>query len=359
MHMYKSVGDSSIELLDEYAKGRKICLYGASGSCKKFLKRYHNKNYNITYLVDSSEKKWGKEFEGYVVNSPELLEGLDKENVVIVITSVAVNIIEDILKQKGFKYIFSSTIIRYREFYGDKILKPFKAFDKDEMAKLNVLKGYLADDKSKEVLEGLINIRNSQMTNEWYKFYSGKQYFCKDIFQFTEKEVFVDGGAYTGDTAIEFAELMSNKYKKIYSFEPDKKVFEEYTVKQNLENYIPINKGLWDTEDVAYFEMGQDGSSKISEKNNLTKVELDSIDRVIREEVTFIKMDIEGAEMKALKGASEHIKKYKPKLAICLYHKPEDIIEIPFYIKELVPEYKMYIRHHSLINTETVLYAKI
>lgn len=68
-------------------------------------------------------------------------------------------------------------------------------------------------------------------------------------------------------------------------------------------------------------------------------------------------MDIEGSEMEALKGAENTIGKYKPRLAICVYHKPEDIIEIPLKILELNPEYKLYLRHYSYIHTETVLYA--
>ena len=70
-------------------------------------------------------------------------------------------------------------------------------------------------------------------------------------------------------------------------------------------------------------------------------------------------MDIEGAEQNALEGAKDIILRNKPKLAICLYHKPEDLWEIPLYIHSLVPEYKIYIRHHSHTNEETVMYAHI
>jgi hypothetical protein len=68
-------------------------------------------------------------------------------------------------------------------------------------------------------------------------------------------------------------------------------------------------------------------------------------------------MDIEGAELNALKGAEQIIKRYKPKLAICIYHKPEDIWTIPNLLLEFVPDYQFYIRHYSLTCFETVLYA--
>ncbi|EOS66974.1 FkbM family methyltransferase [Oscillibacter sp. 1-3] len=85
-----------------------------------------------------------------------------------------------------------------------------------------------------------------------------------------------------------------------------------------------------------------------------------TIDEIVEKEnpkVTMIKMDIEGSELEALKGAKKTIQRNKPKLAICIYHKPEDMLEIPLYIKSLVPEYKLYVRHHSNSNVETVLYA--
>ena len=68
-------------------------------------------------------------------------------------------------------------------------------------------------------------------------------------------------------------------------------------------------------------------------------------------------MDREGSEMSALRGAKKCISSSHPRLAICLYHKPEDIWEIPLYIKNLNPDYKIYIRHHTDLMNETVCYA--
>ncbi|OOB79506.1 MAG: FkbM family methyltransferase [Epulopiscium sp. Nuni2H_MBin001] len=89
-------------------------------------------------------------------------------------------------------------------------------------------------------------------------------------------------------------------------------------------------------------------------------INVDSLDNVLRDtEVTFIKMDIEGAELQALMGAKQIIKKYKPQLAISIYHKPQDIFELPMYVKSLVPEYKLYLRHYSYHYVDTVLQINI
>ena len=77
----------------------------------------------------------------------------------------------------------------------------------------------------------------------------------------------------------------------------------------------------------------------------------------IKEKVTYVKMDIEGAELDALHGMEKMIKSDKPKLAISIYHKPEDLWEIPLYIYKLVPEYKFILRHHHHRIHETILYA--
>jgi hypothetical protein len=70
-------------------------------------------------------------------------------------------------------------------------------------------------------------------------------------------------------------------------------------------------------------------------------------------------MDVQGVELKALNGAVKTIMRDRPKLAICVYHKPEDLFKIPKYIKNLVPEYKLYMRHHAWSLIETVLYAVV
>lgn len=76
-------------------------------------------------------------------------------------------------------------------------------------------------------------------------------------------------------------------------------------------------------------------------------------------EATYIKMDIEGAEMAALEGARKTIAKFRPKLAISIYHEDDDLWKIPFYIKKQYPWYRLFIRHYTSVTTETVLYATV
>lgn len=185
-----------------------------------------------------------------------------------------------------------------------------------------------------------------------------KQYFEPNIINLSE-EIFVDGGCLNCYTILELMRNCSN-VKKVYAFEPDKlnyEVCKNNTIRYNIPNVELINRGLWDeTKVLSFYETG-DGISSISVQGNC-EIEVSSLDEVLKgEKITFIKFDIEGAELEALKGASSSIKKWKPKLAISVYHKTEDIIEIPKLIKYLNEDYRLYLRHYSGDTSETVLYA--
>lgn len=174
-----------------------------------------------------------------------------------------------------------------------------------------------------------------------------------------EKEVFVDGGAFDGATSLDFLNWSAeSKARFIYAWEPDlenqKKCRKLFDRNQVLYSLIP--KGLWDKSETLNFKM-QGNSCSLVCGNGGEAIEVDSIDNVIKEPVTFIKMDIEGSEYKALLGAKNMIMKHKPKLAISIYHKTEDIWEIPYLIYQFNPLYKFYLKHYSLSDNETILYA--
>ena len=190
----------------------------------------------------------------------------------------------------------------------------------------------------------------------------GHQYF--DVFEPKEHEVFVDAGCYDGITSVDFVKWCGGKYDKIYAFEPCKDMMEKCkkTFDANdIKNYQLIDKATWSDNTEVYFsdDFGTAimGGSQVLESGN-NKIKTAKIDDILQGNyVSFIKMDIEGSELEALKGARESIIKHRPRLAICIYHKSEDIFEIPSYILELIPDYKLYLRHYCSDIWETVLYA--
>lgn len=188
------------------------------------------------------------------------------------------------------------------------------------------------------------------------------QYFPpKEIMSPSKNEIFIDAGAYDGRTSMQFIEWAKYGYKKIYAMEPD------FLMKHILQGMIELNRlknieivpcGAYShSGEMCFEEIPESGSSRINEKGNIS-IEVISIDEMLKgSQATYIKMDIEGAERAALAGAKNTIEQYRPKMAICIYHKSDDLWQIPYSIIEKYPWYKLYIRHYTDTTTETVLYA--
>lgn len=188
--------------------------------------------------------------------------------------------------------------------------------------------------------------------------HTGKiQYF--DVFEPEENEVFIDAGSYDGGTILDFLQWTGGRYQKIIALEPLTDMHRQIEImcrERNLRNIELHEAAAWNREEELSFTEDLTGS-KVEEEGAIA-IKGIALDHIVREDrVTFIKMDIEGSELKALEGARRIIQRDHPKLAISLYHKPEDIVELPAYILELVPEYKFYIRHYRSDVCETVLYA--
>lgn len=226
----------------------------------------------------------------------------------------------------------------------------------DNAEAVETLKRELSDDASREHLEAFIEQRKKGQFRKRFSEYP--QYFEPGIVTLAENEVFVDCGAFDGDTVKAFAAHLGElSYRKIFAFEADPANIEK--MKKNtegMENVVIVPQGVYDRSTTLCFESGGRMSSHISE--NGIKVPVTSIDDTVGDEkVTFIKMDIEGSELMALKGAEKTIRRCRPRLAVCVYHRIEDIIAIPRYLKSLYPDYKLYFRNYHSQSIEAVIYA--
>lgn len=187
------------------------------------------------------------------------------------------------------------------------------------------------------------------------------QYFDEELISFSDNEIFIDVGSYNFGTSQNLLNKCDS-VSKIYAFEPHPVQYlisKENSKDNSIAAVFPY--GLWnETTELIFDDTLGPNSKCINDECKADRVIVKTamLDDILNgEKATFIKMDIEGAELNALKGAKETIIKYKPKLAVCVYHKKEDIIDIPMYIHNLVPDYKLYMRHYSNNANETVLYA--
>lgn len=181
-----------------------------------------------------------------------------------------------------------------------------------------------------------------------------EQYFDLE-FPLDENEVFVDAGVYDGASSISFARKVNGKYRGIYAFEPDAKSFErsERSFKNANLDVTLVEKGLWNSNDKLVFSIHPEGNSRVASNQSMSQqcesinvTTLDDYFKNKEDKPTFIKMDIEGAELNALIGGEKIIRECKPKLAICVYHKPEDLLQIPQLLLSYRPDYKIFMRKY-------------
>lgn len=236
----------------------------------------------------------------------------------------------------------------------------------EHMQEIQELYDGLSDEKSKEVLRNRLLFLRTRERKYMLSCREQNQYFSGEVIDFQKVKCFVDLGVYTGDTVLQFVEETKGEYQEIYGFEPDEQLYR--VAQENLKecrNVVLVKKatsdcdgeievaqslGVMQTIESGVFEETE------GEKTVFKVCKLDTFFDKRTTEQAMLKLDIEGAEMSALRGGENWIIKNKPIIAICVYHKQEDILEIPAYCKKLVPEYKMYLRHYSDNQTETVCY---
>ena len=356
----KSERKRRIEILIEKLKERNIYLYGAGIRGKVALENLNILGYekNICGFVDDNgQKEW---VQGKRVWRTDDIESLAIPNASFIITTYAVKKMACRLMEKG---ISAENIHFFPELLIDDVaIETFRT----NREKIEQVYNILSDNLSKYIYKSLFDIYINGNIGILSRTKGDCQYFPGEGenneiegFYLSEHERFVDCGAYDGDTIRSFKIRTKDKYKKIWVFEPDADNFArlvDYVEKEQDKRIELIKGGVYSRNDNMPFCRNCSTTSALAQYGE-EKVRVYQLDSVIEEPVTFIKMDIEGAEKEAILGAGRIITEYKPKLAICIYHKVEDFWEIPLLIKALNPDYNIYIRNYEDRIDETICYA--
>jgi len=191
-----------------------------------------------------------------------------------------------------------------------------------------------------------------------------QQYNYNDLVSVKEGDVVIDAGGCWGDTALYFSSRGA-KDVYVYEFIPSNLQIFKKNIDLNpqyKDQIHVVDAPVWSESGVVLSYDDRGPASQVADAGKYqSETETLSIDDLVIERgldsVDFIKMDIEGAEMPALKGAEKSIKRFKPKLAISVYHKPDDMIVIPDYIRSLNPDYEFYLDYYTIVGHEIVLYA--
>ncbi|MDA8129104.1 MAG: FkbM family methyltransferase [Betaproteobacteria bacterium] len=218
------------------------------------------------------------------------------------------------------------------------------------------VRSILADDESRKVFDDVLSFRLLGNLDSMKRFdYAAERQYFEDFFSFAGEEVFVDGGGYDGFTSLEFVKR-SPHYSKIHFFEPVESAMLAAKDKlKGLDSIVYHSVGLYDRKTTLSFDASAGSASRISDEGTL-KIDVVKLDDVVKDRVTFIKLDLEGVEVQALQGMQRHIVEDAPKLAVAVYHHPSDFWRIPQYILGLRSDYAVYLRHYTESWTETVAY---
>lgn len=193
-------------------------------------------------------------------------------------------------------------------------------------------------------------------------------YFNNDVISLCQNEVYVDVGAFDGDTVHTFVQACEQErvaYRRIIALEPDPQCFGAMLKNTTGISRISCHRlGLWsESRKLRFTTSGNalhDQAASISSRGD-SEIQVVALDDFLAgEKVTFIKMDPGGNVIpEVIRGAARTIVQHKPKLAIGAYHAVESIYEIPLLVNRICPEYRLYLRHNTYHPCDTDLYATI
>ena len=206
----------------------------------------------------------------------------------------------------------------------------------------------LSDDISKKTFECIINYKLSGNIGYLLECEVDDDEPYESFLKLSDNEVFMDLGAYTGDTVADFVNRVKN-YKSIIAAEPDIKNFRKLEKGiRGLHNTEIRNVGISDICGKKPFSMrGGRNSSTDKATGEIEFLNIDALSTIALP--TYIKMDIEGEEVRAIKGAAKTISHARPKMLISAYHRTEDLFAIPEAVNEIRSDYKIYLRHFKTL----------
>lgn len=368
LNTYQSVDDMRDVLAERHQQASpsmidRVIVLGASEEGARFVSRCNEVGIEVVALADDNPDKIGQQIDSIFVTPTSGLLEFDRNTPVIIASHRVLEAVAR-LKNEGFATVVPLALMQILDpgrfpphmFY-DGLLENLY----EDREKLHKLANRLADDASRRTMDAVVGFRMTFDSELLRPVLDMDLYFPEGVFELGSDEVFLDCGTYDGDSIRWFIERSKGNYERIVGFEPDTATYQK--LKENFSDNSRIetvNKGVYLNEAVLHFDNAGTRGSLLSEPGTKSGIGVPvcSIDDFLSGgRATYIKMNIEGAEIAALKGARQTILKWQPKLAISVYHRPADLWEIAAVIDSISPNYKFYLRQHDGGIIETVLYA--
>ena len=342
---------------------KNIVMYGMGNGADKILSVCDRYGIEVEDFFASDGFVRGHSFHGKTVLSYSDVKakyGADNIIVLLSFASSLPDVLENIYKIADECELYAPDV----PVFGNTLFT--KEFFTENYEKFIQTESLLADEESVRIFREIIAYKLSGDISHLRLCESDPAEALENILHAENFEVYVDLGAYNGDT-IRSLLPYSPRLKTVHAMEPDARNFRklnEYyasleTPSFELKSY---NVGAWSSEDTLYFDKSgnrnagllqnsSDFSESINARNKkITEIAVNSLDNILGgESVDYIKYDVEGSEYEALIGSKKTIEKFAPALLVSLYHRSEDLFELPQLVHKLNPNYKLYLRRMTYI----------
>ncbi|MFZ3211176.1 MAG: FkbM family methyltransferase [Terriglobales bacterium] len=343
-----------------------LVLFGAGSFGRKALQSLRGGGIEPLAFSDNGESKWGTEVDGIPVLSPSDAANRYGTSTLFVVTIWSKGHFypdtQSQLRQLGCRHIEPASTLRWKfasqllpDFWQD---LPHKLYE--EASHVRAAASLWSDHYSRDEYLRQVRLRTH---GDFTRLCAPlpDQYFPQDILRLSSNEVFVDCGAFDGDTLLEFVRHQGS-CKQMVAIEADPENYRRLCARASSLNGVrgritTYNVAVGKTSGTVRFR-STGGEGACVANDGETVIPQAALDDLLPDLApTYIKMDIEGAEMEALAGAQRLIRQYRPMLAVCLYHKPWDLWSIPLFIRSLQPDYRLFLRPHAEDGWDCVCYA--
>ncbi len=323
-----------------------IILYGMGNGADKVLKIFARKNIVCQGIMASDDFVRGQQYKDFTVRSLRYFENLYDDFIIAITFGTQVPQVIRRIKELSQKH---RVIVPNVPVYGEEI------FDDDFICanreKMELTYALFSDNRSREVYCDALQFYYSGTMDYLFSSFDAKdKQLFSDILSLSPYENYLDLGAYRGDTIEELIHYAGG-YRKVIAVEPDPKTYKKLCgYIRDKENIVAYQKLVWKKDKMSLLFSDNGGRNSTLGNQSGIYVDTITIDEIAKNiSLSYIKMDVEGAEKEALAGGINTLKFLMPKLNIAVYHRFEDVFTIPLLIHAINPGYDFYLRHHPYI----------
>jgi len=364
------VRDRESSAFDKLLAGceNRLVLFGAGNLGRKVLQCVRSIGVERLAFADNNQSKWGSHVDGVPVLSPKDAAARYGASATFLVTiwSLGHSYPETraMLERMGCTHVESTASLRWK--FAGRLLPdycqdlPHKLYE--QAAEVRKAASLWADDSSRREYLNHVKWRALGDQDALGPPVKEESYFLDSLYRINDREVFVDCGAYIGDTA-EQVIRRNPAFSRILAIEADPQNFNRLTkwigtLDAPVGSRISaLNIAVGAKRGKLQFRASGDEGARLAADGNVVVECIPIDDLAPAAPPTFIKMDIEGAELDALEGARRSIQTHRPILSICVYHKQDDLWRIPLFIHTLVEDYRLFLRPHDVDGWQLVCYA--